>query len=103
VKIVFRAIEEPLRQIIANAGKEPSVILNKVKELSGNQGYDARADKFYDLVENGIIDPVKVTKNALKNASSIASMILTTNCVIVEKKEEKPQMPAMPMGMPGMM
>lgn len=102
-KIVFRAIEEPLRQIVANAGKEPSVILNKVKELSGNQGYDARADKFYDLVENGIIDPVKVTKNALKNASSIASMILTTNCVIVEKKEEKPELPPMPMGIPGMM
>jgi chaperonin GroEL len=102
-KIVFRAIEEPLRQIVANAGKEPSVILNKVKELSGNQGYDARADKFYDLVENGIIDPVKVTKNALKNASSIASMILTTNCIIVEKKEEKPELPPMPMGIPGMM
>ena len=104
-KIVLRAIEEPLRQIAANAGKEPSVILNKVKELSGNQGYDARADKFYDLVENGIIDPVKVTKNALKNASSIASMILTTNCVIVEKKENEstPAMPPMPMGMPGMM
>lgn len=104
-KIVLRAIEEPLRQIAANAGKEPSVILNKVKELSGNQGYDARADKFYDLVENGIIDPVKVTKNALKNASSIASMILTTNCVIVEKKENDstPAMPPMPMGMPGMM
>lgn len=104
-KIVLRAIEEPLRQIAANAGKEPSVILNKVKELSGNQGYDARADKFYDLVENGIIDPVKVTKNALKNASSIASMILTTNCVIVEKKENEstPAMPPMSMGMPGMM
>lgn len=104
-KIVLRAIEEPLRQIAANAGKEPSVILNKVKELSGNQGYDARADEFYDLVENGIIDPVKVTKNALKNASSIASMILTTNCVIVEKKENEstPAMPPMPMGMPGMM
>ena len=104
-KIVLRAIEEPLRQIAANAGKEPSVILNKVKELSGNQGYDARADKFYDLVENGIIDPVKVTKNALKNASSITSMILTTNCVIVEKKENEstPAMPPMPMGMPGMM
>lgn len=101
--IVFRAIEEPLRQIAANAGKEPSVILNRVKELSGNQGYDARADQFCDLVECGIIDPVKVTKNALKNAASIASMILTTNCVIVEKKEEKQAMPAMPMGMPGMM
>lgn len=103
-RIVLRAIEEPMRQIVLNAGQEPSVIVNKVKELTGNQGYDARDDKFYDLVEHGIIDPVKVTKNALKNAASIASMILTTNCVIVEKKEKEPQMPAMPVGgIPGMM
>lgn len=103
-RIVLRAIEEPMRQIVLNAGQEPSVIVNKVKELTGNQGYDARDDKFYDLVEHGIIDPVKVTKNALKNAASIASMILTTNCVIVEKKEKEPQMPAMPAGgIPGMM
>lgn len=103
-RIVLRAIEEPMRQIVLNAGQEPSVIVNKVKELTGNQGYDARDDKFYDLVEHGIIDPVKVTKNALKNAASIASMILTTNCVIVEKKEKEPQAPAMPVGgIPGMM
>lgn len=103
-RIVLRAIEEPMRQIVLNAGQEPSVIVNKVKELAGNQGYDARDDKFYDLVEHGIIDPVKVTKNALKNAASIASMILTTNCVIVEKKEKEPQAPAMPVGgIPGMM
>lgn len=103
-RIVLRAIEEPMRQIVLNAGQEPSVIVNKVKELTGNQGYDARDDKFYDLVEHGIIDPVKVTKNALKNAASIASMILTTNCVIVEKKEKEPQVPAMPVGgIPGMM
>jgi len=103
-RIVLRAIEEPMRQIVLNAGQEPSVIVNKVKELAGNQGYDARDDKFYDLVEHGIIDPVKVTKNALKNAASIASMILTTNCVIVEKKEKEPQVPAMPVGgIPGMM
>lgn len=103
-RIVLRAIEEPMRQIVLNAGQEPSVIVNKVKKLTGNQGYDARDDKFYDLVEHGIIDPVKVTKNALKNAASIASMILTTNCVIVEKKEKEPQMPAMPVGgIPGMM
>ena len=103
-RIVLRAIEEPTRQIVLNAGQEPSVIVNKVKELTGNQGYDARDDKFYDLVEHGIIDPVKVTKNALKNAASIASMILTTNCVIVEKKEKEPQVPAMPVGgIPGMM
>ena len=104
MKIVLRAIEEPMRQIVLNAGQEPSVIVNKVKELAGNQGYDARDDKFHDLVEHGIIDPVKVTKNALKNAASIASMILTTNCVIVEKKEKEPQVPAMPVGgIPGMM
>ena len=104
MRIVLRAIEEPMRQIVLNAGQEPSVIVNKVKELAGNQGYDARDDKFYDLVEHGIIDPVKVTKNALKNAASIASMILTTNCVIVEKKEKEPQVPAMPVGgIPGMM
>lgn len=104
MKIVLRAIEEPMRQIVLNAGQEPSVIVNKVKELAGNQGYDARDDKFYDLVEHGIIDPVKVTKNALKNAASIASMILTTNCVIVEKKEKESQVPAMPVGgIPGMM
>lgn len=104
MRIVLRAIEEPMRQIVLNAGQEPSVIVNKVKELAGNQGYDARDDKFYDLVEHGIIDPVKVTKNALKNAASIASMILTTNCVIVEKKEMEPQAPAMPVGgIPGMM
>lgn len=104
MRIVLRAIEEPMRQIVSNAGQEPSVIVNKVKELTGNQGYDARSHQFYDLVENGIIDPVKVTKNALKNAASIASMILTTNCVIVEKKEKEPQVPAMPVGgIPGMM
>ena len=104
MKIVLRAIEEPMRQIVSNAGQEPSVIVNKVKELAGNQGYDARSHQFYDLVEHGIIDPVKVTKNALKNAASIASMILTTNCVIVEKKEKEPQVPAMPVGgIPGMM
>ena len=105
VNIVIRAIEEPLRQIVTNAGEEASVIVNKVKELSGNNGYDAKNKVFVDLVENGIIDPVKVTKNALKNAASIASLILTTNCVIVEKKEKECNcgMSGMPMGMPGMM
>lgn len=105
VNIVIRAIEEPLRQIVSNAGGEASVVVNAVKELTGNHGYDARNKVFVDLVENGIIDPVKVTKNALKNAASIASLILTTNCVIVEKKEKECNcgMPPMPMGMPGMM
>lgn len=106
VNIVTRAIEEPLRQIVANAGGESSVVVNKVKELSGNQGYDAKHGEFTDLVANGIIDPVKVTKNALKNAASIASLILTTNCVIVDKKEKECGCgaSAMPMGgIPGMM
>lgn len=106
VNIVTRAIEEPLRQIVANAGGESSVVVNKVKELSGNQGYDAKRGEFTDLVANGIIDPVKVTKNALKNAASIASLILTTNCVIVDKKEKECGCgaSAMPMGgIPGMM
>lgn len=106
VNIVTRAIEEPLRQIVANAGGESSVVVNKVKELSGNHGYDAKRGEFTDLVANGIIDPVKVTKNALKNAASIASLILTTNCVIVDKKEKECGCgaSAMPMGgIPGMM
>lgn len=103
--IILRAIEEPLRQIVSNAGKEASVIVNKVKELSGNIGYNAKTHVYEDLVESGVIDPVKVTKSALKNAASIASMILTTNCVIVEKKEKDCHCNdvAMPMGMPGMM
>lgn len=106
VNIVTRAIEEPLRQIVANAGGESSVVVNKVKELSGNQGYDAKRGEFTDLVANGIIDPVKVTKNALKNAASIASLILTTNCVIVDKKEKECGCGASAMhmgGIPGMM
>lgn len=103
--IILHSIEEPLRQIVTNAGEEPSVIVNKVKELSGNEGYNAKTGVYEDLVKSGVIDPVKVTKNALKNAASIASLILTTNCVIVEKKEKEcncggPQMPPM---IPGMM
>lgn len=102
-KIILRAIEEPLRQIVTNAGEEPSVIVNKVKE-NEEFGYNAKTKTYENLVESGVIDPVKVTKNALKNAASVASMILTTNCVIVEKPEEKcscgGQMPPM---MPGMM
>lgn len=88
-KIVLRAIEEPLRQILINAGLESSVICNTVKNETGNNGYNAKTDKFEDLVKSGVIDPAKVTKTALKNAASIASMILTTDCVIVDKPEEK--------------
>lgn len=103
--IVLRAIEEPLRQIVTNAGLEGSVICNKVKLETGNVGYNAKSNTFEDLVKAGVIDPAKVTKTALRNAASIASMILTTDCVIVEKPEEhKCECNAQaPMGMPGMM
>jgi len=100
--IVIRAIEEPLRQIVANAGLEGSVICDKVKNASGNIGYNAKTDVYEDLVKAGVIDPAKVTKTALRNAASIASMILTTDCVIVDKPEKneckchQPEM-AMPM------
>lgn len=106
IKIVLRAAEEPMRQIVANAGKEPSVVVSKVKSMTGNMGYNAKTDTYEDLIKTGVIDPVKVTKTALKNAASIASMLLTTNCVIVNKKEKDScncGQPAMPMGMPGMM
>ena len=101
IKIIMKAAEEPARQIVKNTGKEPSVVVNEIMKRSGNEGYNAKTGTFEDLVETGVIDPVKVTKNALKNAASIASMILTTNCVIVEKKEDKEcschqQMPMMP-------
>lgn len=100
--IVLRAIEEPLRQIVANAGLEGSVICDKVKNNEGNIGYNAKTDVYEDLVAAGVIDPAKVTKTALRNAASIASMILTTDCVIVDKPEKneckchQPEM-AMPM------
>ena len=86
--IVLRAIEEPLRQIVANAGLEGSVICDKVKNTEGNIGYNAKTDAYEDLVKAGVIDPAKVTKTALRNAASIASMILTTDCVIVDKPEK---------------
>ncbi len=84
-KVILNACEAPLKQIVHNAGSEPQVVLNKVKSLTGANGYNAKTDTFEDLLESGIIDPVKVTKSALKNASSIAGLILTTDCVIVEK------------------
>lgn len=101
--IVIRAVEEPLRQIVTNAGLEGSVICNKVKNASGNIGYNAKTDVYEDLVAAGVIDPAKVTKTALRNAASIASLILTTDCVIVEKPEEHKRECNVPMGMPGMM
>ncbi len=104
IQIVKRAIEEPLRQIVANAGGEGSVVVNKVKEGEGAFGYNARDDRFENMLEAGIIDPTKVSRVALENAASIASMFLTTECVLAEKKSEQPQMPPMPGGgMGGMM
>ncbi len=88
--IIKRAIEEPLRQIVGNAGLEGSVVVNKVKEGKDGYGYNAKTDVYEDLIKAGVIDPAKVTKAALKNAASIAAMILTTDCVVVDKKEEKP-------------
>ena len=105
VEIIKRAIEEPLRQIVENAGKEGAVIVQKVKEGKGDFGYNARLDQFQNLYEGGVIDPAKVTRVALENAASIAGMLLTTETVIVEQKEDKPAMPnpGMGGGMGGMM
>ncbi len=97
IQIVKRAIEEPLRQIIANSGKEGAVYVQKVAEGTGDFGYNARTDKFENFFAAGVIDPAKVTRVALENAASIAGMLLTTECVIAEKKEDKPA-PAAPMG-----
>ena len=99
VNIVARAIEEPLRQIVINAGGEGAVVVQKVREGEGDFGYNARTDSFEDMRHAGVIDPAKVARVALENAASIAGMFLTTECVIVDKPEEKP---AMPMGNPGM-
>ncbi|NVO09987.1 MAG: chaperonin GroEL [Bacteroidales bacterium] len=98
ILIIKRAIEEPLRQIVENAGLEGSVIVQKVKEGKGDYGYNAQNDKYENLYQSGVIDPTKVTRVALENAASIAGMLLTTECVIVEKKEEH----SAPMGNPGM-
>ena len=100
--IIRRAIEEPLRQIVQNAGLEGSVVVNKVKEGKDGFGYNAKTDTYEDLIKAGVIDPAKVTRTALKNASSSAAMILTTDCVITEKKEPKPAAPAMDPSMGGM-
>ena len=101
VAIVKRALEEPLRQIVANAGLEGSIIVQKVREGKDDFGYNARTDKYENLYAAGVIDPTKVARVALENAASIAGMLLTTECVLAEIKEEKPAMPSMPGGMPG--
>ena len=99
VNIIFRAVEEPLRQIAENAGAEASIVIDKVRSNpNSNFGYNAQTDKYEDLVEAGVIDPTKVTRTALQNAASIASLLLTTECVVVEKKEEEKAAPAMPGG-----
>lgn len=104
IEIIRRAIEEPLRQIVTNAGKEGAVVVQKVSEGTGDFGYNARMDRYENLLAAGVVDPAKVTRVALENAASIAGMFLTTECVIVDKKEENPA-PQMPMGsgMGGMM
>jgi len=105
IEIIKRAIEEPLRQIVENAGKEGAVVVQKVKEGKGDFGYNARTDSYENLYASGVIDPAKVTRVALENAASIAGMFLTTECVITDKKEENsaPAMPPMGGGMGGMM
>ena len=108
VGIALRAMEEPLRQIVANSGAEPSVIANEVRHASGNTGYNAATGEFCDLVEAGILDPTKVTRSALQNAASVAGLMITTEAMVAEAPKEEAAAPAMPDmggmgGMGGMM
>jgi len=98
VDIIRRAIEEPIRQIVENAGLEASVIVNKVKEGTGNYGFNAFTEEFVDMMEAGVIDPTKVARVALDNAASVAGLLLTTEALIVEKPEKNPPVPSMPGG-----
>ena len=102
IKIVLRAMEEPMRQIVANAGEEPSVIVNAVSQEKGNYGYNAQTGDFGDMIEMGVLDPAKVTRTALQNAASVAGLILTTDCMVGEIPEDKPMPAGMPGGMGGM-
>lgn len=102
IKIVLRAMEEPMRQIVANAGEEPSVIVNAVSQEKGNYGYNAQTGAFGDMIEMGVLDPAKVTRTALQNAASVAGLILTTDCMVGEIPEDKPMPAGMPGGMGGM-
>ena len=102
IAIVKRAMEEPIRQIVENAGIEGSIIVQKVKEGKGDYGFNARTGVYEKLLETGVIDPTKVARIALENAASVAGMFLTTECVLAEEKEEKPDMPPMGGGAPGM-
>ena len=100
IEIVKRAIEEPLRQIAANAGCEGSIVVEKVKESNGTHGFDAETEQYVDMLQVGIIDPTKVARFALQNAASVASLLLTTEAMIAEKpKKKEPPMPAMPSDM----
>ncbi len=104
IEIIKKAIQAPLRQICENAGVEGSVVVNKIIEGSGDFGYNAREDRYENMLAAGVIDPAKVARVALENAASIAAMLLTTEAVITEKPKEEPAMPAMPGGgMGGMM
>ncbi len=103
VKIVKRAVEEPLRQIVHNAGGEGSVVVAKVKEGEGDFGYNAKTDEYVNMIEAGVIDPTKVSRVALENAASVAGMLITTEAVVTEIKKDEPAMPPMGGGMPGMM
>jgi chaperonin GroEL len=89
IRIVMRALEEPLRQIVANAGAEPSVVMNKILESKGNNGFNAQTEEYGDLVQMGVIDPTKVARTALQNASSVAGLMLTTDAMVAELVEEK--------------
>ena len=102
IRIVLRAMEEPLRQIVANAGDEPSVVVNEVAHGSGNYGYNAQTGEYGDLVEMGVLDPTKVTRTALQNAASVAALILTTDCMVADLPQEEKPMPAGMGGMDGM-
>jgi chaperonin GroEL len=103
IQIVSKAIESPLRTIVENAGGEGSVVINKVLEGKGDFGYDAKNDSYVDMLKAGIIDPKKVTRVALENAASVSGMILTTECALIDIKEDTPPIPPMGGGMPGMM
>ena len=108
IKIVLRAMEEPMRQIVRNAGDEPSVVVDRVANGKGNFGFNAQTGEYGDMIEMGVLDPTKVTRTALQNAASVASLILTTECMIADMPEDKPAMRPMGMGgglggMPGMM
>jgi chaperonin GroEL len=103
IKLILRAVEEPLRTIVSNAGEEASVVVNAVLNGKGNYGYNAATGEYADLVEQGVLDPTKVTRTALQNAASVASLLLTAEAAVVELAEDKPAAPAgMPGGMGGM-